>query len=61
MPERINSLAVADRMEAAGFMLSCRSTYLSTRNWLQVCLMGDLSDGEIDAFLSHIEQDNPWA
>jgi aspartate aminotransferase-like enzyme len=61
MRDGINSLDVADRMEAAGFLLSCRSNYLSSRNWLQVCLMGELSDGEIDAFLARIEQDNPWA
>lgn len=61
MAAGINSLDVADRLEAAGFLLSCRSAYLSTRNWLQVCLMGDLTEGEIDAFLARIEQDNPWA
>ena len=57
----VDSLAVADRLEAAGFLLSCRSAYLSTRNWLQICLMGDLNDADIDAFLSRISQDNPWA
>lgn len=61
MRDGINSLAVADRLEAAGFLLSCRSAYLSTRNWLQVCLMGELSDSDIGSFLSQISQDNPWA
>jgi aspartate aminotransferase-like enzyme/GNAT superfamily N-acetyltransferase len=60
MPDGVNSLDVADRLEAAGFLLSCRSTYLSTRNWLQVCLMGDLTDADVDAFLTRIGQDNPW-
>ena len=60
MRDGINSLDVADRLETAGFLLSCRSTYLSTRNWLQVCLMGDLTDGNIEAFLTRIGQDNPW-
>jgi aspartate aminotransferase-like enzyme len=61
MPNGVNSLDVSDRLEAAGFLLSCRSTYLSSRNWLQVCLMGDLTDADIDAFLTRIGQDNPWA
>ena len=61
MREGINSLEVADRLEAAGFLLSCRSAYLSTRNWLQVCLMGDLSESDIGAFLSAVSEDNPWA
>lgn len=61
MPDGVNSLEVADRLEAAGFLLSCRSAYLSTRNWLQVCLMGDLNDADIDAFLTRVGQDNPWA
>ena len=44
MPDGVNSLEVADRLESAGFLLSCRSAYLSTRNWLQDCMMGDLSE-----------------
>jgi aspartate aminotransferase-like enzyme len=60
MKDGVNSLEVADRLEAAGFLLSCRSAYLSTRNWLQIVLMGDLTDNEVETLLSHLEANNPW-
>ena len=61
MRDGVHSLDVADRLEAAGFLVSCRSAYLSTRNWLQVCIMGELTDGEMEAFLACIGKQNPWA
>lgn len=57
----VNSLEVADKLEAAGFLLSCRSAYLSTRNWLQICLMGDLTDADVESLMAHLEANNPWA
>ena len=60
MKEGVNSLEVADKIEAAGFLLSCRSQYLSSRNWLQICLMGDLTENDADALIAHLEMDNPW-
>lgn len=61
MKPGVSSLDVADKLEAAGFLLSCRSAYLSTRNWLQIVLMGDLTDSEVDALLTYLEANNPWA
>ncbi len=61
MRSGVDSLDVADRLEAAGFLVSCRSNYLSTRNWLQVCLMGELTESELQALLAGMAQDNPWA
>ena len=61
MKPGVNSLDVADKMEAAGFLLSGRSAYLSNRNWLQIVLMGDLADSDIEALLAHLEANNPWA
>jgi aspartate aminotransferase-like enzyme len=60
MPLGVDSLSVADQLEEDGYVLSCRSNYLSTRNWLQVCLMGELDEGEIEDFLRHMEKVNPW-
>lgn len=37
---RISSSELGQRLEAEGFLLSHRSAYLQTRNWIQVCLMG---------------------
>ena len=57
----VNSIAIADQLQAAGFLLSSRSAYLSNRNWLQICLMGDLTDHDVDALIAHLKAHNPWA
>lgn len=61
MPQGVNSLEIADRFEADGYLLSCRSAYLSTRNWLQVCLMGDLREESVEAFVHYIRDCGVWA
>lgn len=40
LPSGLRVENVEARLEAAGYLLSCRSGYLRERNWLQVCLMG---------------------
>ncbi len=61
MRHGVDSLEVADRLEAAGFLLSCRSAYLSTRNWLQICLMGELTESDLQSLLVRLAHHNPWA
>lgn len=41
LPPELNSVAVGNRMQEAGFLLSFNSGYLRERNWLQVCLLGE--------------------
>ena len=36
-------------MKRAGFRLGWRSDYLRRRNWVQICLMGDLSDAALES------------
>ena len=40
LPEAINSVAVSDALERYGFVIAARSSYLATRNWIQIGLMG---------------------
>lgn len=40
LPPRVDSIAVGERLEEEGYLLSYRSEYLRARNWTQVCLMG---------------------
>jgi aspartate aminotransferase-like enzyme len=61
MKSGVSSLEVADRLKAAGFLVSARSAYLVSRNWLQVCLMGDLVASDADALLDCLKGCNPWA
>ncbi len=61
MKSGVSSLEVADRLKAAGFLVSARSSYLISRNWLQVCLMGDLVEADAQALLDFLKAGNPWA
>ena len=43
LPEEFRSIHVGRRLEAIGYVLSYNSSYLLDRNWIQVCLMGEIS------------------
>ncbi|MCP4668300.1 MAG: aminotransferase class V-fold PLP-dependent enzyme [Deltaproteobacteria bacterium] len=51
IPDRISSLDLCDRLRDQGFLLSYESYYLVERNWIQICLMGDVSKEKIEPFL----------
>jgi len=41
LPPELNSVAIGNRMQESGFLLSFNSVYLRERNWIQVCLLGE--------------------
>ena len=43
LPEEASSSELGRRLEQAGYFLSYNSAYLLERNWIQVCLMGEIS------------------
>jgi len=43
LPPELNSVAVGHSMQEAGFLLSYNSEYLRHRNWIQICLMGEIA------------------
>ena len=43
LPEEVRSIDVGLWLEAMGYVLSYNSSYLLVRNWIQVCLMGEIS------------------
>ena len=43
LPPEIRSDDVARSLERAGFLLSYASGYLRDRNWIQICLMGNVT------------------
>lgn len=61
MKPGVSSIGVAGQLESAGFLVSARSGYLSERNWIQVCLMGDLTEREAAALVTELGRINPWA
>lgn len=48
--------ALGLRLARAGFLVSCQSGYLRERNWLQVCLMGDVRPEQIDALVQALSR-----
>jgi aspartate aminotransferase-like enzyme len=52
LPEAVSSAAVGERLENDGYLLSYRSEYLLRRNWIQICLMGELDPEKLPALLT---------
>ena len=51
-PPGQSGFEMAQRLEQAGFLVSCNSDYLRQRNWIQVCLMGEYSREKLDGLLA---------
>lgn len=49
------SLAVAERLRRKGMLVAAESAYLAQRNWLQICLMGDLREDDILRLMANWE------
>jgi aspartate aminotransferase-like enzyme len=51
LPVELSSKTIGWQLQKAGYLLSYRSGYLLQRNWIQVCLMGEVSRENLDAML----------
>lgn len=56
LPPTVHSRALGDELEEAGFLLSYMSGYLLERNWLQICLMGEISHAELHSLVEAIRR-----
>jgi aspartate aminotransferase-like enzyme/GNAT superfamily N-acetyltransferase len=52
LPEAISSEWVGRKLNEAGYQLSYRSRYLRARNWIQICLMGELDQESLVQLLA---------
>jgi aspartate aminotransferase-like enzyme len=52
LPENISSEWVGRKLNESGFQLSYRSYYLRERNWIQICLMGDVEQESLVPLLA---------
>lgn len=48
LPRTVDAAAVAVALERAGWLVAARSRHLLERNWLQLCLMGEVSARDLD-------------
>jgi aspartate aminotransferase-like enzyme len=56
LPPTVHSRALGEEMEEAGYLLSYMSGYLLERNWLQICLMGEISQAELHSLVEEIRR-----
>jgi len=49
LPRDLDSTAVGNSLRESGYLLSFESNYLRRRNWIQICLMGECSQGKVAA------------
>lgn len=52
LPETISSEWVGRKLNEAGYQLSYRSHYLRERNWIQICLMGEVEQNNLVPLLT---------
>ena len=55
LPPGVKSREFGDELERDGFLLSYGSDYLINRNWVQVCLMGEVSMDDVDALIGELQ------
>lgn len=56
LPPEISAQQVGDQLQAAGFLLSYQSRYLRSRNWIQICLMGECSRQALVGLLTELRK-----
>lgn len=55
LPEQLSSVKVAAQLEKKGFFISYKSSYLLKRNWIQLCLIGELSEKMLKPLLKSFQ------
>ncbi|MBN1457271.1 MAG: aminotransferase class V-fold PLP-dependent enzyme [Sedimentisphaerales bacterium] len=56
LPQQFHSDLIGSQLETAGFLLGYKSQYLMEKNWIQVCLMSDVSKKYIDSMMHAFKQ-----
>ena len=55
LPSGVNSRTLGKKLQKAGYLLSYGSEYLLTRNWIQICLMGEYSKESLGGLLEELK------
>lgn len=51
LPEGLNSVTIGNLLKESGFLLSYNSDYLRKKNWIQICLMGEIAKEKVVALV----------
>src|SRR5262249_39944311 len=52
----LNSVAIGNLLQEAGYLVSCHSEYLRRRNWIQICLMGECVKEKLVSLLNALKR-----
>lgn len=56
LPAELNSVTVGNLMKESGFLLSYNSDYLRSKNWIQICLMGEIAREKVVALTNSLDR-----
>jgi len=56
LPETLDSQMVGNLVKEAGFLLSYNSDYLRRKNWIQICLMGEIAQEKVVALTNALQR-----
>lgn len=56
LPQEISSVKFGGAMQEAGYLLSFNSEYLRRKNWVQVCLMGEIAREKVVALANALNR-----
>jgi aspartate aminotransferase-like enzyme len=56
LPKSLNSTTVGNLLKESGFLLSCNSDYLRGKNWIQICLMGEIAREKVVALTNALQR-----
>ncbi len=56
LPQQFDSDLIGLQLEKTGFLLNYKSQYLLKRNWIQICLMADVSQNHITSMIETFKQ-----
>jgi aspartate aminotransferase-like enzyme len=56
LPEAVDSVIIGNLMKESGFLLSYNSQYLRAKNWIQICLMGEIAREKVLALANALER-----
>jgi len=56
LPPELNSVSVGNFMQECGFLLSYNSDYLKRKNWIQICLMGEVAQEKVVALVNTLHR-----
>ena len=54
LPPAVSSRTLGEQLATAGYLLSYMSGYLLERNWLQICLMGEILEAELRSLVGQL-------